>query len=186
MSEKMTLLQIPEEKQVWLKGIIRDIPDFPKPGIVFKDMTPLLKDGEAFAYVVNTLADAFKDNRPTYIAGIEARGFILGPTMAHRLGVGFIPIRKPGKLPHKVESQVYELEYGTDKLEIHVDAVKSGDRVVIVDDLLATGGTAEAAYRLLDKIGANVVGIGFVVELSFLNGKSRLPSDVNIHSVITY
>jgi adenine phosphoribosyltransferase len=177
---------IPAEKIQWLKGKIRDIPDFPKKGIVFKDLTTLLKDAEAFKYVVDVMAEKYALMKPDIIAGIEARGFMLAPAIAHRLNIGFIPIRKPGKLPHKVEKVVYQLEYGTDALEIHLDAASLGQRVVLVDDLLATGGTAAAAYQLLKTIGAEVVGIGFVVELDFLKGREKLAKSIDVFSVINY
>lgn len=186
MTQQATYLPIPKEKAEWIKSTIRDIPDFPKPGIVFKDLTTLLRDKDAFAYVIDALSEKFVGTKPKYIAGIEARGFILGPAIAHKMHVGFIPIRKPGKLPHKVEKAVYELEYGSDSVEIHVDAVEKGDRVVVIDDLLATGGTAEAAYRLLKQVGAEVVGAGFVVELAFLNGRKKLPSGLEVFSVVEY
>lgn len=177
---------ITEEKSNWLKSKIRDIPDFPKPGIVFKDLTTLLKDAEAYSYTINLLSDHFAKLKPDYIAGIEARGFILGSVIAHRLGVGFIPIRKAGKLPYKVVKESYDLEYGTDTVEVHEDAVETGARVVLIDDLLATGGTAMAAHKLLTKVGADVVSIGFVVELGFLNGRQRIPANVDIVSVLNY
>lgn len=185
MSEPVTH-PVSKEKSEWLKSKIRDIPDFPKPGIVFKDLTTLLKDNEAFRYVIDVFADNFAAHNPKYIAGIEARGFILGPAIAHKLNVGFIPVRKPGKLPHKVVKESYKLEYGSDTLEVHEDCVSKGDRVVIIDDLLATGGTAGAAYSLLNKVGADVVSFGFVVELGFLNGRSKMPSGLDIFSIIEY
>ncbi len=174
------------EKAEWLKSKIRDIPDFPKPGIVFKDLTTLLKDKEAFSYVIDVFASEFEALNAQYIAGIEARGFILAPAIAHRLNVGFIPVRKPGKLPARVVRESYELEYGTDTLEVHEDCVAKGDRVILIDDLLATGGTAAAAYKLLNKVGADVVNIGFVVELSFLNGRSKMPEGIDIFSIINF
>lgn len=183
---QQTYLPLTRDKVDWIKSIIRDIPDFPKPGIIFKDMTTLLKDPKGFAYVIDVLAEKFAKSNVKYIVGIESRGFILGAAIAHKLGVGFIPVRKPGKLPHKVEKAVYELEYGTDCLEIHVDAVERGDRVVVIDDLLATGGTAEASHRLLKAIGADVVGMGFVVELAFLKGRQKLPSGVEVFSIVEY
>ena len=186
MTQQTTYLPISRDKADWVKSVIRDIPDFPKPGIIFKDMTTLLKDPEAFAYVIDVLAEKFATLKPRYIVGIEARGFILGAAIAHKLKLGFIPIRKPGKLPHKVEKATYELEYGSDAVEIHADAVDKGDRVVIIDDLLATGGTAEAAYRLLKTVGADVAGMGFVVELAFLNGRKKLPNGPEIFSIIEY
>lgn len=186
MTQQTSYLPISREKADWLKSTIRDIPDFPKKGIVFKDLTTLLKDKEAFAYTIDVLSEKFAALKPTYIAGIEARGFILGPAIAHKIGCGFIPIRKPGKLPHKTEKAVYELEYGSDCLEIHADAVDKGDRVVIIDDLLATGGTAEAAYRLLNTIGAEVIGLGFIIELTFLKGKAKLPASADVFSIIQF
>lgn len=179
-------LPLTRDKVDWIKSTIRDIPDFPKPGILFKDLTTLLKDPKAFAYVIDVLAERFAKSNVKYIIGIESRGFILGAAMAHKLGLGFIPVRKPGKLPHKVEKAVYELEYGSDCLEIHVDAVEKGDRVVVIDDLLATGGTAEASIRLLKAIGAEVVGVGFVVELAFLKGRQKLPSGVEVFSICEF
>jgi adenine phosphoribosyltransferase len=186
MTQQTSHLPISREKVDWLKSTVRDIPDFPKPGIIFKDITPLLKNKETLDYIINTLAEHFAACKPKYIAGIEARGFILGASVAHKLNTGFIPIRKPGKLPYKTVKAVYELEYGTDSVEIHVDAVEKGDRVVIIDDLLATGGTAEAAYRLLKGVGADVVGIGFIIELAFLKGMNKLPTGIDIVSMIQY
>lgn len=186
MTQSTSYLPLSREKVEWLKGTIRDIPDFPKPGIVFKDMTTLLKNAEAFTYTIDVLAEKFAAMKPKYIVGIEARGFVLGAAIAHKLKIGFIPIRKPNKLPHKVEKAVYDLEYGTDCVEIHVDAVDKGDRVILIDDLLATGGTAEAASRLLKTIGAEVVGIGFVVELSFLKGRAKMPAGTEVFSIIQY
>jgi adenine phosphoribosyltransferase len=157
-----------------LTRFIRDVPDFPKPGIVFKDITPLLKDRAAVDYVERTLAGAFRDAGVTTVAGIESRGFLFGMGVARELGVGFVPIRKAGKLPHETISHEYALEYGTAEQEIHLDAAGSGDRVLIVDDLLATGGTAEASARLIRKLGAQVAGFAFVIELAFLKGRERL------------
>ena len=181
-----SLLPLSQEKIDWLKSTIRDIPDFPKPGIIFKDLTTLLKDPEAFSFVIEVLAARFQPLQPDYIAGIEARGFILGAALAYRLGMGFLPIRKPGKLPYKVVRQSYQLEYGSDAVEIHVDAVAKGDKVVLIDDLLATGGTASASCELLAKIGAQLVGIGFVTELGFLSGRSKLPAEIDVYSMITF
>jgi len=168
-----------------LSQFIRDIPDFPKQGIIFKDITPLLKIPEAMTCAVDEIAARFADKGVTVVAGIESRGFIFGPPVAQKFGVGFVPIRKPGKLPYETISEEYELEYGTDKVEMHVDAVGEGDRVLLVDDLLATGGTAAAARNLLQKAGATVVGIGFVIELGFLNGIDKLP-DAEVVSLIKY
>jgi adenine phosphoribosyltransferase len=168
-----------------LPQFIRDVPDFPQEGIVFKDITPLLKDHQAMTYVVDQMAQRFADQGVTVVAGIESRGFLFGPLIAQRFGVGFVPIRKPGKLPYETVSEEYDLEYGSDKVEMHVDAVAPGDRVLLVDDLLATGGTAAAARNLLQRMGADVVGIGFVVELTFLNGVAKL-SDADVCSLIKY
>jgi adenine phosphoribosyltransferase len=170
----------------WLKGKIRDIPDFPKPGIIFKDLTTLFGDAEAFAYVLDVLTERCKALKPDLIAGIEARGFILAPTIAYKLGLGFVPIRKPGKLPHKVEKLEYDLEYGKDTIEIHADAVNHQHRVVLIDDLLATGGTAGAARKLLEILGAKVVGVGFVVELGFLKGRAKLSGDSDVFAIVNY
>ncbi len=177
---------INQNKVDWLKSKIRDIPDFPKKGIVFKDLTTLLNDHEAFNFVVEALTENARGLKPDYIAGIEARGFILAPAVAHKLGIGFIPIRKPGKLPHTVEKISYDLEYGSNTLEIHVDAAEKGKRVLIIDDLLATGGTAHAACQLVEKIGAKVAGMSFLVELDFLSGRNNLPKGVEIFSIIHY
>lgn len=179
-------LPLTDEKVEWLKATIRDIPDFPQPGIVFKDLTTLLQNAEAFSFVIDALTSHCAKFEPNMIAGIEARGFILAPAVAYKLGIGFVPIRKPRKLPYKVESVSYDLEYGKDAVEVHVDAVAKGHRVVLIDDLLATGGTAGAAHELLTKIGANVVSIGFISELSFLNGRNKLPKDVDVFSLISY
>lgn len=183
---KEQMLPVSREKADWLKSTIRDIPDFPKPGIVFKDLTTLLKDPVAFSYVIDVFCEKYAPMKLDYIAGIEARGFILGPAIAHRLNIGFIPIRKPGKLPAKVQRESYELEYGTDSLEIHMDATEPGQRVVIIDDLLATGGTAAAACRLMKTLKSEVVGVGFVVELGFLKGRSKLPSGTDVFAIIEY
>ncbi len=179
-------LPLSADSQDFLKSRIRDIPDFPKPGIIFKDLTPLLKDVEAFRFSIQALTEKCRALQPKYIAGIEARGFILGPIIAYNLGVGFIPIRKPGKLPYEVQKLEYALEYGSDCIEVHADAVEKDDRVVLIDDLLATGGTAGAADKLMKVLSANVVGIGFIVELAFLNGRANLPNDIEIFSLISY
>lgn len=168
-----------------LKEHIRDIPDFPRPGVVFKDLTPLLADAEAFRSCVDALVDRFAGTGVHKVLGIEARGFIVAAPVAHRLEAGFVPVRKGGKLPSLVEKEEYVLEYGADVLEVHGDAVRPGERVLIVDDVLATGGTAQAATRLAEKLGAHVVGLGFVVELAFLDGRSRLPGR-DAASLITY
>jgi len=187
-SHEVRSIPLPEEQQEWIKSIIRDVPDFPKEGIVFKDLTTLMKDAVAFKLVLNALTHSCKALKPTIIVGIEARGFILAPAIAHQLDVGFVPIRKPGKLPWQTEKISYALEYGEDTIEIHKDAVTAEDRVVIIDDLLATGGTALAAKHLLRKLGANIVGAGFVVELDFLDGRKKLleGDDLDVYSVIHY
>jgi len=168
-----------------LTDYIRDIPDFPKPGIIFKDITPLLKNPEALGHAVRLICDAFKDAGVTSVAGIESRGFIFGCPVARDFNVGFVPIRKPGKLPYRTFSQEYQLEYGTDCIEMHIDAVGPGDKVLIVDDLLATGGTAAAAKLLIESTGAEIVGFGFVIELVFLNGITKL-GDSKVLSLIKY
>ena len=168
-----------------LTKYIRDIPDFPKEGIIFKDITPLLKDHDALTYAVDQLYEHYANHGITGVAGIESRGFSFGCPVASKFEVGFIPIRKPGKLPYDVLSEEYSLEYGTDCVEMHIDAVGSNDKILIIDDLLATGGTAAAAKNLIEKAGAEVAGFGFVVELGFLNGKDKLQG-VHIHSLIEY
>ncbi|MBB6052721.1 adenine phosphoribosyltransferase [Armatimonas rosea] len=154
--------------------LIRDIPDFPQPGIMFKDITPVLADPVAFAEVIAALSEDIKRLRPDVIVGIESRGFLFGAPVAHELGVGFVPFRKAGKLPYKTVTQEYALEYGTATVEAHVDAIKPGQRVVIVDDVLATGGTAVAAGQLVEKLGGATVGFAFFIELAFLAGRSKL------------
>jgi adenine phosphoribosyltransferase len=168
-----------------LKRHIRDIPDFPKKGIMFKDITTLLKDKAAFRRTIDILAAEFKGKRIEYIIGIESRGFIFGAALACKMGAGFIPVRKKGKLPARTRSVTYALEYGTDTLEVHEDALKKGDRVLILDDLLATGGTVEAVARLVSGLGAKIVGTAFVVELSFLDGRKKL-SGYPVFSIIQY
>ncbi|MDD5310093.1 MAG: adenine phosphoribosyltransferase [Deltaproteobacteria bacterium] len=168
-----------------IRSLIRDVPDFPKPGIVFKDITPVLKDAAALRQALDLLAEPFRAKRVTAVAGMESRGFIFGVPVAERLGVGFVPVRKPGKLPWRVVAEEYALEYGTDRLEMHEDALGKGDRVLIIDDLLATGGTAAATARLARRVGAEIVGAGFVVELSFLNGRSRL-TGLDVHSLVVF
>src|SRR3954471_10559930 len=162
-----------------LKKLIREVPDFPKKGILFYDITTLLKDKVGFATLINALSEHYLDSNVDLVIGIEARGFIFGPALAYRLNAGFVPVRKPKKLPAEVAKLTYDLEYGTDTLEIHKDAVQRGQRVVIVDDLLATGGTANACAQLVKSIGGDVVGLGFAVELDFLKGRDKLaPYDV--------
>ena len=160
--------------EVELQKHIRDVPDFPKPGIVFKDLTPLLADGQALQLAVQAMAAPFRDASIDYVVGTEARGFILGAPVALELGVGFVPVRKPGKLPHQTISASYELEYGTDQVEMHADALHEGAQVLIVDDLIATGGTAVATVELVRRTGALVAGCSFLVELEFLAGRKAL------------
>ncbi len=168
-----------------LKKCIRDIPDFPKEGIIFKDITTLLKDKEAFKKSIDLLAKKFRKENIQAVVGVEARGFIFGAVLAYKLKVGFIPIRKKGKLPHKTRSVTYQLEYGSDTLEIHEDALSPGTRVLIVDDLLATGGTIKAVSDLVQAQGAVIAGVAFLVELSFLKGKEKL-KNFEVYSVLKY
>lgn len=168
-----------------LKKHIRDIPDFPKEGIVFKDISTLLKNPAAYKKSVDTMASAFKKSKVQYVVGVEARGFIFGAALAYKLGAGFIPVRKKGKLPYKTTSVTYQLEYGMDSLEIHEDAIQANARVLVVDDLLATGGTVAAVIDLLKLQKAKIVGLAFLVELTFLKGKDKL-KDLPIYSVIQY
>ncbi len=168
-----------------IKAAVRDIPDFPRKGIIFKDITPVLQDRDLYHAAVHHLTEAIQDLSVDYIAGIEARGFIFGAAAADRLSCGFVPIRKPGKLPHAVYSEHYTLEYGTDSVEMHKDAFGEGDRVVLLDDLLATGGTALASAKLIEKSGAELAGIRFLIELGFLDGAKAL-SAYDMRSLITY
>ncbi len=170
-----------------ISSLIRDVPDFPKPGITFKDITPLLADAKAMALIYEALAAPYMnlDEPITKVLGIESRGFIFGTPLAHKLGCGFVPVRKPGKLPWKTVSESYALEYGEDTLQLHEDAVKPGERIVIVDDLLATGGTLAATCRLAERIGAKVVGCSVVIELGFIGGKAKLEGRP-LHSLINY
>lgn len=168
-----------------LEDKIRDIPDFPKPGIIFKDITPLLKDPVALRLAVKELTKPFLNREITVVAGMEARGFIFGSLVAWEMGLPFIPLRKPGKLPYDKKSVSYDLEYGSASLEIHSDALTKSDRVLLVDDLLATGGTAQASCQLVEKLGANVEALAFIVELDFLHGKDKL-STYEIHSLLHY
>jgi adenine phosphoribosyltransferase len=169
----------------WLREHVRDIPDFPKPGVVFKDITPLLGDAKAFGAAIDGICEAAGSDGIDKVLGIEARGFITAAPVAYRFEAGFVPVRKAGKLPWDIEKQEYELEYGTDLLEIHRDAVHPGERVLIVDDVLATGGTASATVRLVEKLGGEVAGLGFVIELGFLGGRDRLPGR-HVVSLIEY
>ncbi|MFA6600226.1 MAG: adenine phosphoribosyltransferase [Candidatus Omnitrophota bacterium] len=168
-----------------LRTAIRDIPDFPKAGIVFKDITPLLKDPKAFKLSVDVLEESLRSKKPDVIVGIESRGFIFSPAIAYKLQAGFVPLRKKGKLPYKTEQVAYDLEYGEAILEIHKDAIEPGARVAIVDDLLATGGTAAAAAQLVEKLGGTVVQMSFVIELAFLKGREKL-SGYDVFSILQY
>lgn len=169
----------------WLKEHIRDIPDFPKEGVVFKDITPLLADKKAFSYTVDAIAHHFDRDDIDKVLGIEARGFIVAAPLAYRFTAGLIPVRKKGKLPWEIETQEYELEYGTDFLEIHRDAIAPGERILIVDDVLATGGTAEATAKLTERCGGKVAGVAMIMELGFLNGRDRL-KDYELLSLVSY
>lgn len=168
-----------------LKSKIRDIPDFPKPGIVFKDITPLLADVRSFQEAIDTFARRYADRAIDYVVAVESRGFIFGAALAYRIDAGFVPVRKKGKLPYRTESVTYDLEYGTDTVEIHEDGVHEGSRVLVVDDLLATGGTAKAACELVEKTGGKVVECAFVVELAFLKGREKLTGR-EVFSLIQY
>jgi adenine phosphoribosyltransferase len=176
---------MPTTAAVDLKSFIRDVPDFPKPGIVFKDITPLLADGPAFRQVIEGLAALGRAKGATKVVAIESRGFIFGAAVAQALGVGVVPVRKKGKLPYRTISASYALEYGTDTLEMHVDALAKGDRVLLVDDVLATGGTAAAVVDLVRKGGAEPAALAFVIELLFLNGRAKLPG-LPVEALIRY
>ena len=167
------------------KALIRTVPDFPKKGIMFRDITTLIRDGKALAGVAKDLADRFRDASPDVVLGAESRGFILGVAVAMELGVGFIPARKKGKLPAETIREEYELEYGTDSIEIHVDAIEPGQKVLLVDDLLATGGTAAACAQLIEKAGGEVAGCAFMIDLAFLNGAAQLDK-YDVYSLIKY
>src|SRR5436189_2217545 len=168
-----------------LKKLIREIPDFPKKGILFYDITTLLKDRLGFATLIDALSEHYLNKKVDLVLGIEARGFIFGPALAYRLIAGFVPVRKPKKLPAETAKVTYELEYGSDSLEIHKDAIQPGQRVIIVDDLLATGGTCAATVQLAKSLGANIAGLAFVVELDFLNGRERL-KEYDVFSLLHY
>jgi len=168
-----------------IRKAIRDIPNFPKPGIVFKDITPLLADGELFNQTVDVLAERYRSQKIDTVLGIESRGFIIGAPLAYKLGAGFSIVRKPGKLPYKTHSASYELEYGSDSVEIHVDGISKNARVLIADDLIATGGTAAATAELVSKLGATVVECAFVIELSFLKGREKLKPH-GVFSLVQY
>jgi adenine phosphoribosyltransferase len=167
------------------KKLIRDVPDFPKKGVVFKDITTLLRDGATFKRVIDIIAARYKDKKIDVVVGVEARGFIMGAALAYKLGAGVIPIRKPGKLPYDIYRAEYELEYGKDVLEVHVDAIKPGARVLIADDLLATGGTVQAAIKLVNKLKGKIVEATFLIELTFLKGRKKL-RPYKVFSLIQY
>lgn len=168
-----------------LKELVRDIPDFPKKGIVFKDITPLFRNPESLKEIVDKLSEHYADRKIDVVVGAEARGFLIGPAVAINLNAGFVPIRKPGKLPYETESKTYQLEYGTDTVEIHKDAVKQGDKVLMIDDLLATGGTMAACCDLVESLGGDIIGCAFMIDLTFLNGKDLLKK-YDIFSLMQY
>lgn len=168
-----------------LKSLIREIPDFPKPGILFYDITTLLKDKLGYATLIDQLSEQYVGKDIDLVLGMEARGFIFAPALAYRLNAGFVPVRKPGKLPAETAKVSYDLEYGSNTLEIHKDAIQKGQRVIIIDDLLATGGTAEATVKLAKSLGADVAGLGFVVELDFLKGRDKLKG-LDVFSILNY
>ncbi len=168
-----------------LKLLIRDIPDFPKPGIMFRDITTLLQDHQGLSYVIDCFVNDFSSHQVDYIIAIESRGFILGAPLAYHLGAGFVPVRKPGKLPADVHSIDYQLEYGVDSLEIHKDAIKPGSKVLVVDDVIATGGTAAATAKLLNQFNCELLGFAFIVELTALAGRDILPA-APVHSIVKY
>lgn len=168
-----------------IKSAIRSIPDFPKPGILFKDITPVLSNEELLKMVIDLMSNPYKNNKPTKIVGLESRGFIFGVALAYKLGVGFVPIRKKGKLPYKTYEASYQLEYGSASMEIHQDSLTENDKVVIVDDLLATGGTMSAAIELVNKFNAKILGLEFLIELEALNGREKI-KEYNSHSIAIY
>ena len=168
-----------------LKSLVRTVPDFPKPGILFYDITTVLKDRTGFAMLIDALAAHYLERKIDLVLGIEARGFIFGPALAYRLNAGFVPVRKPRKLPAPVARVTYDLEYGSDQLEIHLDAIEPGQRVLLVDDLLATGGTMEATLKLVKQLGGEVAGLAFAIELDFLRGRERFP-DQDVFSLLHY
>ena len=168
-----------------LKRYIREVPDYPKPGINFYDITTLLKDKEGFRLTLDRFHELFADQQIDKVVGMESRGFLFGPSLAYDIGAGFVPVRKPGKLPAAIHSQSYDLEYGTDCLEMHRDAIEPGERILIVDDVIATGGTAAAAGALVQACGGDIVGYGFIIELTFLNGRQRL-AGTPVSALLTY
>jgi adenine phosphoribosyltransferase len=168
-----------------LRSLIRDVPDFPKEGVVFKDITLLLQNPKALKETTNALVKLLKGQKINKVVGMESRGFLFGPMLANKLNAGFVPIRKPGKLPSTTLSETYNLEYGTDTLEIHIDAIEKGDKVLIHDDVLATGGTANAACKLIERLGGEIVQCNFLIELTFLNGSSKM-NDYSVQSLLKY
>ena len=186
MAAMMPVLRPPRHPSLDLKPLIRDIPDFPKPGILFRDITPLLRDPQGWRAVMTKMGKICEQLQPDLIVGIESRGFIVGTALATDLGIGFVPVRKPGKLPGAVIGVDYALEYGTDRLEITADALQDGAKVLLVDDLLATGGTAAAAAQLVQQAGGTLVGCSFVIELAALNGRERLPASIPVESLVVY
>ncbi|MAS26939.1 MAG: adenine phosphoribosyltransferase [Synechococcus sp. NAT40] len=186
MAAMMPVLRPPRHPSLDLRQFIRDIPDFPKPGILFRDFTPLLRDPEAWRAVMKQMGTICEALKPDLIVGIESRGFIVGTSLATDLGLGFVPVRKPGKLPGEVFGIDYALEYGSDRLEIHADALTGNPRVLLVDDLLATGGTAAAAAQLINQAGGTLVGTSFVIELESLGGRRRLPEAIPVESLVIY
>jgi adenine phosphoribosyltransferase len=170
---------------VWLRALVREIPDFPEPGVTFRDITPLLGDADGFQQAVDTLANRFAADDVDRVVGVEARGFILAAPVAYRLGASFVPVRKAGKLPWAVVREEYQLEYGTDRLEIHRDAIRPDERILVVDDVLATGGTAAATCRLVEALGGSIVGIGILIELSALGGRAAL-GDHRLEALASY
>jgi adenine phosphoribosyltransferase len=169
-----------------LKRKIREIPDFPKPGILFYDVTTLLKDADGLKAVVEILTERYQNQGVQKVLGIESRGFILGPVLAYRLGAGFVPVRKKGKLPAETVSATYDLEYGTDTLEVHKDAVEPGEKILIIDDLIATGGTAAATVDMVKHLGADILEIAFLIELTFLKGRDKLPPELSVFTILQY
>lgn len=176
----------PDLRQLDLRQLVRDVPDFPKPGILFRDLTPLMRDPQGWQEVTRRLEQVCDRLQPDLIVGIESRGFIVGMALATRVGLGFVPVRKPGKLPGAVTGVDYALEYGTDRLEIHSDALEGGPKVLVIDDLLATGGTAAACAELVEAAGGELCGFGFVAELAALEGRNRLPAAQPVESLIIY
>jgi adenine phosphoribosyltransferase len=184
MPETQTQIVGPKVAEEWA-ALIRDVPDFPQPGILFKDITTLIKDGDAFRQVIGALLMRYRGQKIDTVVGVESRGFIFACPLAYELGAGFVPVRKPGKLPADVIKTEYQLEYGTNVLEVHRDAIEPGQRVLIVDDVLATGGSAAATAKLVEQLGGEVMGIAVVIELGFLNGREKL-AKYDLHSLVTY